>query len=261
VLKKPRLTKLDDMRHLGQEAVKRGYKAVKTNPVIFEATGPRLLNPGFIARNLRFRRIIDERTLHAIADQLDALRDGLGPEAGLMLDLNFRFRPAALRRIVSVIGSASPAWLEVDVHDPAALNDLRTCSPIPIASLESIHGRRGYKAYFLANAVDVAIVDVPWNGLCEAVRIASMAEAFEVNVAPHNYYGPLADLMSAHFCAAVGNVAIMEFEGDDVPWKSSLLTAAPVIDDGQFAIPSGPGWGADISEEAVNSHPWSGDSR
>jgi hypothetical protein len=37
VLKKPRLTKLDDMRHLGQEAVKRGYKAVKTNPVIFEA--------------------------------------------------------------------------------------------------------------------------------------------------------------------------------------------------------------------------------
>jgi L-alanine-DL-glutamate epimerase-like enolase superfamily enzyme len=195
-----------------------------------------------------------------------------------MLDLNFRFRPAALRRIVSAIDSTSLAWLEVDVHDPAALNNLRACSPIPIASLESIYGRRAYKAYFLANAVDVAIVDVykayflanavdvaivdvPWNGLCEAVRIASMAEAFEVNVAPHNYYGPLADLMSAHFCAAVGNVAIMEFEGDDVPWKSSLLTAAPVIDDGQFAIPSGPGWGADISEEAVNSHPWSGDSR
>jgi galactonate dehydratase len=104
--------------------------------------------------------------------------------------------------------------------------------------------------------VDVAVVDVLWNGFAESVRIASLAETFEVNVAPHNFYGPLADLMSAHFCAVAGNLAIMEIEGDDVPWKSSLLTRAYDLREGRFVIPTGIGWGADVNEDAVREHPW-----
>ena len=126
----------------------------------------------------------------------------------------------------------------------------------PIASLESLHGRRAYKSYLQAQAVDVAIVDVPWNGFHESVRIASLAETFEVNVAPHNFYGPLADLMSAHFCTVVPNLTMMEIEGDDVPWKYSLLTHEPTIEEGRLAIPQGPGWGAEPSEEAIAAHPW-----
>jgi L-alanine-DL-glutamate epimerase-like enolase superfamily enzyme len=62
--------------------------------------------------------------------------------------------------------------------------------------------------------------------------------------------------MSTHFCAAVPNLAIMEFEGDDVPWKSSLLTVASEMRNGQFIIPTGVGWGADVDEKAVAAHPW-----
>jgi L-alanine-DL-glutamate epimerase-like enolase superfamily enzyme len=62
--------------------------------------------------------------------------------------------------------------------------------------------------------------------------------------------------MSAHFCAAVGNLAIMEIEGDDVPWKSSLLTRAPQLKDGQFVIPTSVGWGAEVDEKALAAHPW-----
>jgi L-alanine-DL-glutamate epimerase-like enolase superfamily enzyme len=86
-----------------------------------------------------------------------------------------------------------------------------------------------------------------------------MAQAFELNVAPHNFYSPLGDLMSAHFSAAAANVAIMEFEGDDVPWKYSLLTKAPDIVKGRFILPAGTGWGADINEQAVKEHPWTAD--
>jgi galactonate dehydratase len=53
--------------------------------------------------------------------------------------------------------------------------------------------------------MDVSIIDVPWNGILEAMKIAAMAEAFEVNCAPHNFYGNMSMLMSAHFCAAIPN--------------------------------------------------------
>ncbi len=58
--------------------------------------------------------------------------------------------------------------------------------------------------------MDVAIVDVVWNGFLESLKIAAMAEAYEVNVAPHNYYGHLASAVSAHFCAVVPNLRVME---------------------------------------------------
>ena len=103
--------------------------------------------------------------------------------------------------------------------------------------------------------MDVAIIDIPWNGILESVKIAAMAEAYEVNVAPHNFYGHLSSLMSAHFCAAVPNFRIMEIDIDDVPWKDDLVTAPPIIEDGAFVLPKGPGWGADVNEEAVRRHP------
>lgn len=256
VLRKPRLASFDDLSELGAEAANRSFKAVKTNPILFERSGPVVMNPGFVPQGLQLDRGLDERTLRAIVDQCTAMRQALGPDRGLMLDVNFSLRPEALRRLARALEPLRLRWLETDLHEPAALAAFRSESRVPVASLESIYGRRGYKPYFDARAVDVAVVDVLWNGFAEAVRIAALAETFEVNVAPHNFYGPLADLMSAHFCAAVGNLAIMEIEGDDVPWKSSLLTRAHELKDGQFVIPTGIGWGADVNEDALAAHPW-----
>jgi len=256
VIGRPRITTVDDFKKLGEEAIARGYTAVKTNPIAFGADGPSLMNPGFNADGLRFERTIDEATLRGFTDQTVAIRDGLGPDAGHMFDVNFGFRPEALRRIAQAIAPSRPTWLEADLHDPAALASVQSVSNVPIASLESIYGRREYRPYLEARATDIAIVDIPWNGFAEAVRIANMAESYEVNVAPHNFYGPLADLMSAHFCASVGNIAIMEYEADDVPWKYDLLTKAPEFKGGRIVVPAGSGWGAEINEDAVAEHPW-----
>jgi galactonate dehydratase len=261
VLRVSAVRTLDDVRRLGEEAVRRGFKAVKTNPIVFGSAGPELLNPGFLQQGLRLERAADESSIRAIADQIAALRAGLGADAGLMLDVNFAFRPAALRRIARALEPSGLAWLEADLHEPEALACVRRASPVPIASLETLHGRRAYRPYLEARAIDVAVVDVPWNGFQEAVRIASLAEAFEVNVAPHNFYGPLADLMSAQFCAVAGNAAIMEIEGDDVPWKYELLSEPPRIERGCFSIPRGPGWGAEPREEALAAHPWTAQDR
>jgi L-alanine-DL-glutamate epimerase-like enolase superfamily enzyme len=88
------------------------------------------------------------------------------------------------------------------------------------------------------------------------VKIGHMAEAYELTIAPHNYYSHLADLHSAHLCAVMPNVRIMEIDIDDVPWKGPLVTKPPVIRDGHLMMPTGPGWGADIDEAVLREHPW-----
>ena len=103
--------------------------------------------------------------------------------------------------------------------------------------------------------MDVAIIDTPWNGVAESVKIAAMADAYEVNVAPHNFYGHLATLMNAHFCAVVPNLRIMEIDPDTVPWYDELVTHTPDIKDGHLVLSSRPGWGTDVNEAAVRAHP------
>jgi L-alanine-DL-glutamate epimerase-like enolase superfamily enzyme len=257
VLGRARLETLDDMKRLGAEAVARGFRAAKTNPIAFGDGGAILLNPGFVPGGDPGRSL-DGMTLTAIAAQVEAFRDGAGDAFDIMLDANFGCTPEGFARIGRNVEAHRLRWFEADLHDPGALARLRNDLPMPLASFETLYGRRGYLPYLDAGAADLAIVDVAWNGIAEATRIAALAEAREINVAPHNFYGPLADLMAAHFCAAVPNFEIMEIEADDVPWKYDLLTLAPQIVEGTLTLPEAAGWGADIDEAAVAEHPWRG---
>src|SRR5207237_4969248 len=110
----------------------------------------------------------------------------------------------------------------------------RRSSRTPIASLESIYGKRNFRPFFEQQAVDYAIIDVAWNGILESLKIAAMADAFEVNVAPHNFNCHLGSLISAHFCAAVPNFKVMEIEIDDVTWQDEIVTVPPVIETGDL---------------------------
>jgi L-alanine-DL-glutamate epimerase-like enolase superfamily enzyme len=124
-----------------------------------------------------------------------------------------------------------------------------------VATGECLFGRREYRAFFEHGAMDVIIIDVPWNGLAESLKVASMADAYEVNIAPHNFYSHLATMMSAHLCAVAPNLRIMEFDTDQPPWIDELVTVAPQIRDGYLQLPTGPGWGTEVNEAAVRAHP------
>ena len=78
-----------------------------------------------------------------------------------------------------------------------------------------------------------------------------MADVYEINVAPHNFYGHLCSAISATFSAIVPNFRVMEIDIEDVPWKDELVTVAPTIENGELVLPTTPGWGADVNEEAL----------
>ena len=193
----------------------------------------------------------------ALDKQLAAFRDGTGPDLEFLLDLNFNFKTEGYIRLVRTLEQKQHRlmWIEIDSFDARALALIRRSITPPLASCESLFGRRQFKDYFERGSMDVGIVDVPWNGILESMKIAAMADAYEVNCAPHNFYGHMSTLMSANLCAAMPNFRIMEIDIDDVPWKDDLVTHPPVIENGELIVPTRPGWGADINEEAVRAHP------
>lgn len=251
----PPLRTYDDVAAMGAEVKARGFKGLKTNILPFD--GQKLVGfgpgfgrtPGYPALN------IDRKTLQAVRDTLGAFRTGAGPEMGIHLDVNYHFKTEGFLQVAKAVEPYDLAWLEIDTWDPQSLALIRSRAPCPIASCESITGRRAFRPFLDAYAQDVAIIDVIWNGFLESIKIASMAEAYEVNVAPHNYYGHLCSAVSAHFCAVVPNFRVMEIDVDSVAWRDDLFTNAPVIEDGELILPTGPGWGVEVNEAAVRAHP------
>jgi L-alanine-DL-glutamate epimerase-like enolase superfamily enzyme len=246
---------LDDVVRLGAEVKAKGFRGLKTNLIRFDKGKPYMYGPG-TGNPPGFPELnVDKQIADAAYAQLAAFREGAGPDVGLHLDTNFNYKIDGYVKLARKLEPLDLVWLEIDLYDPAGLALIRRSARTPIASCESLYGRRQFRPYFEQQAVDYAIIDVAWNGILESMKIAAMADAYEVNVAPHNFNGHLGSLISAHFSAALPNFKVMEIDIDDVLWKDDIVTVPPVIENGDFLLPTGAGWGADVNEEFVRAHP------
>ncbi len=252
---KPVMTSARDLIDLGAEVKESGYKALKCNMYFFGEGN--YFRGGFGTNLLPREESMNAETdqLKQLTAQMTALREGAGDDIDILLDMNFSFKTEGFLKIIRALKPFDLFWYELDMFNPKALAYIRKQGKVPIASCESLYGIREFRPYFEKRSMDVVIIDVPWNGAWQSYKIAAMADAHEVNVAPHNFYGHLASAMSANFCAALPNFRIMEIEVDDVPWKDDLVTYPPEISNGEYVVSDRPGWGTDVNEEAVLAHP------
>jgi L-alanine-DL-glutamate epimerase-like enolase superfamily enzyme len=252
----PAITDLDGVKVIGREVRDRGFGALKTNIFTYDANkeNARGWRPGFgvpFAPEIN----VERNVLRNLVMHLEAMRDGAGPDVDILLDLNFNAKTEGYLKILRAIAHLDLFWVEIDSYSPEALGYIRRQSPHPISSCETLLGLREFLPYFREQAMDVAIVDAPWNGVWQSMKIAAAAEAHEVNVAPHNFYGHLCTMMNAHFAAAVPNLRIMETDIDRVAWEHELFTHVPEIVDGHLVMPDRPGWGTEPIEPAIRAHP------
>ena len=245
----------DQVAQLGAEVKAAGFKALKTNILRLDCDNPSVYGAGFGRTDGHPELNAPREVLEAVRRTLAAFREGAGPEMGLHLDTNYNFKTAGYLKIAQAVEPFDLTWLELDTWDPQGLAVVRGSAPCPIASLESVIHRRGFRPFLDAYAVDVAIVDVIWNGYFESLKIAAMADAYEVNCAPHNYYGHLSSAIGAHFSATIPNFAVMEIDIDSAPWRDELVTTPPTFENGDYVVSDAPGWGCDISEVGVAKHP------
>jgi galactonate dehydratase len=182
--------------------------------------------------------------------------------AGMDVGLDFHgrvHRPMA-KQLAKALEPLGLLFIEEPLlsENPEGLAQLAQLVSTPIALGERLHSRWDFKPFFEAGAVDIIQPDLSHcGGILEARRIAAMAEAYDVAVAPHCPLGPLALAACLQVAATAPNVALQEMSlGIHYNVGGDLYTfckdPAPLTaNDGWLSVPQGPGLGIDIDEEAV----------
>lgn len=256
----PPLRTMADVHTLGREVVARGFTALKTN-ILFPGDPGHVFLDGFGRGPGTTDQVADTALVAHIETLMGTFRDAVGPDVDLILDLNFNFKPESCIQIARALEPLHLLWLEIDMPDPYALAQVKAGTATRICTGETLFYMREYLPFLQQQAADFIMIDVPWNGFSQSKKIGDLAEVFQLNVSPHNYYSHLSSFISVGLCATLPNVRIMEIDIDDVPWKDELVTEVPTIIDGYMTVPTGPGWGTEINEEVVRRHLLAGDRR
>ncbi|MCZ6889461.1 MAG: mandelate racemase/muconate lactonizing enzyme family protein, partial [Gammaproteobacteria bacterium] len=247
------LRTMQDVADCAVEAVELGYTAFKTN-LIFPGDPATVIAQGF--RGPEHDQNATTALIRHAERQMGAMRDAVGPDIDILLDINFNFKPNEAIRLARALEPYDLYWLEIDNQAPAALAALRNAAPMPITSGEQLQTPRQYHPYFQAGAMDVAMIDVQYQGFGASKKTADLAETYEINIAPHNFNSHLATYQSLNLTAASSNVRIMESDVDSMPWRDEIITRIPEVVNGEMAVPSAPGWGADLDEDAARRNAW-----
>ena len=231
----------------------KGFKALKTN---INYPGPKAhpydggFGTGATDQNVTWQ------TLEHVEKYITAFERGTKGQVQIALDLNFHFKPLAARQICNVMEQFNTMWVEVDMYEPEGLAEVKAGTMVPVTSGENLFGIREYRPYFENRSMDNVMIDVPWNGFARSRDIAMLAESYELNIAPHNYYSHLSTMHSINLCASVPNVRIMEADIDDVPWKDEITGGPLDYTGGELQIPTKPGWGVELDEDVARAHVW-----
>ncbi len=186
------------------------------------------------------------------------LRDKFANEIEILMEFHSGWDLTSAIRIAKALEPYRPMWLE-DMLLPGNFEQYRQlaeATSIPLTLSERLAGRMQFLRLLESRAARYVMFDVTWcGGLSEARKIANMAEAFELPVAPHTAGGPLLFYASTHLATALTNLAIQE--SCQVFYESTwptMLSNPLVPKDGTVRVPELPGFGMEIKPE-VWTHP------
>jgi L-alanine-DL-glutamate epimerase-like enolase superfamily enzyme len=191
-----------------------------------------------------------------------AAREAVGPGIELMLDVNCPWSPDEAIRIGRTLGEYDLAWLEEPVWPPEdyrGLARVRAALETPIAAGENEATVFGFRELILQEAVDVLQPSVTKvGGLGEARKICTLAAAWNLPVVPHSFYFGPGLAATLHLIAATPGVPWVEYPAGEL--ETPLLETPIRAVDGFVDVPTGPGLGVVLNEEAVRRHGYEPDT-
>lgn len=199
-------------------------------------------------------QVIEKFTQLGIA-RAQAVRDVIGPERDLLLDVHSHLDLPRGLELARRLEPLNLFWLEEVTPARPSLDSLAAinqAAAMPTAGGESIYGVKGFYDYIAAGAADIAMPDVKYcGGVLELKKIAALAEAAGVPVAPHGPASPIGNLAAAHVCATIPNFHILEFSFGEVPWRAELVDPPEVVSSGRMNLTAQPGWGVTLNEKTA----------
>lgn len=247
--------------HLGGGAMKSMYESAE--PQEFAERALMVKAMGFTALKFmpvpRTEPVEGTRSVQYAEGLVRAVREAVGPDMDLMVDLHARCWPAMAVQYCHAFEPYGLLFFEepCPTEDIDATVEVTRKSRIPIATGERLVTRYPFREIFEKRACHIIQPDLSHcGGLWEARKIAAMAEAYSIAVAPHNPNGPLALAVAVHFALATPNWLIQEMLTSDVPWREEVLDAPLEIKDGYVLPPTRPGLGIELDEQAAARYPF-----
>jgi galactonate dehydratase len=244
----------------------RGYHSAKTTLPVFYGvkneteTGYSGTN-GHIDRSWKETEYLNPSVFPRIREFFEAGREAVGPDFGIAVDCHGRLNMKAAIRLCRELEDINLMFIEEPVppENHHVLAEVNRSTTVPIAAGERWATIHGVRPFLEAQAVDILQCDiVNCGGITGLKKIAAMAEAHYISMAPHNPNGPVATLINLQFAACVPNYYQLETIGSEADWQlwHELLDSNIGLDDGTLAVPCAPGFGVKLKEESLDRFPY-----
>jgi galactonate dehydratase len=223
--------------------VDRGYRGLKVDP--------------FGAATAELSRA----QLALAVDIFAAVREAVGPDVALMLEMHGRFTAATAVAAARAFEPYRPEWIEEPVppYHVSRMREVRAGTTLPIATGERVHTVAEFRELFEDGTVDVVQADLTHIGGFTALRkLAGWADAYGLLMAPHNVAGPVGTAANLHFAIACPNYKVLEHFNDFAdPWVGEVVGGGYRVDpsDGCFGLPTAPGLGLTLDRAVAAAHP------
>lgn len=227
------------------DLVGRGYTAVK-----FDPAGPYTMRGGH------------QPSLHDVDISVNfcrSLRRALGPRADLLFGTHGQFSVGGAKRIAAAIEPFDPLWFEEPVppDNVDAMAEVARATTVPVATGERLSTKAEFAAVLRAGAANILQPALGRaGGLWETKKISTIAEAFNAQMAPHLYAGPIEWAANIHLAVSIPNILMAETI--ETPFHDALIKGTIQVENGHVQAPETPGLGIEVDEALARAHPWNG---
>ncbi len=188
--------------------------------------------------------------LNAALKPFEKIRSAVGDKMDIMVEFHSLWQLLPAMQIAKQLTPFNTFWHEdpIKMDSLSSLARYAAVSPAPISASETLGSRWGFRDYLETGAAGVVMLDLSWcGGLSEARKIASMAEAWHLPVAPHDCTGPVVLCASTHLSLNAPNALVQEsVRAFYRTWYRDLVTALPEVKNGMITVPPGPGLGMEL---------------
>lgn len=198
-------------------------------------------------------RDISAADLRAALEPFEKIRARVGDRMDVMVEFHSMWQLLPAMRIARALAPYDTFWHEdpIKMDSLASLKRYAEASPAPICASETLGSRFAFRDLLETGVAGVIMLDVAWcGGLSEARKIAAMAEAWHLPVAPHDCTGPVVLCASTHLSLNAPNALVQEsVRAYYRTWYRDLVTALPEVRDGMITVPPGPGLGLELAPD------------
>jgi len=238
---------MTNCRERAEEARSKGFTAIKFD--LDDANNPHKLDA--------WNWSVSPQELESMVDQAFAIREAVGPDMDLAIDLHGRYDSTAGMKIAHELEDLNLMWLEEPVppENIQAMANITQATSTPICAGENAYLRYGFREIIENQAVDIIMPDISkCGGLSECRKIANMAETYYIPFAPHNNSSALSTVGDAHVCASVPNFLALEFHRfHDPTWEHVIESNQDVIQNGHVQLTEEPGLGVELNESYLKT--------